>query len=294
MKRIRVIVLFCLCFISDALPQSNFQLIEVLKQEQIPSQQGAALYGDYLFHFNINSECLIYNIKEKSFVTKIKGVYDKKGHCDTVCFGKKRYKWYDRFPLLYVSGSTTRMNDNCGKIWVYRVSHKKNVWSLTLVQIIETPNVRDVWAYPDAVFDDRGRMWMMGWDHRISFKNEAQRAKVVFNLFDCPRPKDGILKNGISYYSMKSDALIESFEIDNVHKVQQGLCYHNSLIYVPYGSTVSGYQGIDIVDISSRKVIANYNLMGTIVKEPEAVFIYKHDVYIADQGTTIKMLKTNR
>lgn len=291
---LRVIFFICFCCYFNTFSQSNFQLTEIIKQEQIPSQQGAALFGDYLFHFNKNSECLIYNIKYKSFVAKVKGVYDKNGHCDTACFGKIKYRWYDSFPLLYVSGSTTKMNDECGKIWVYRVLHKKKVWSLTLVQVIKTPHIRNIWAYPDAVFDNVGRMWLMGWDYRISFKNEAQRAKVIFNVFDCPRPNDGKQKDGIYYYSMKYEDLLDTFEIDNTHRVQQGICFHDNLIYVPYGSTASGYQGIDVIDISSKKVIANYNLMGTSVKEPEAVFVYKRNIYIADQGTTIKLLKMNR
>lgn len=282
-----------LCFIisTDALCQNRFQIIEVIDQKKIQSQQGAALCNDYLFHFTAKSECLIYNIKKGTFISKTKGVFDETGHCDTACFGKKKYKWYDRFPLIYVSGSNTTMDDHKGKIWVYRVLQKNGQWTLVLVQIIDTPPVRDVWAFPDVVFDKEGKMWIMGWNQKCSYKNEKHRAKVIFNRFDCPSPNAGILKDGIRYYSMNYKDVIDSFIVDNMHRVQQGICFHENIIYVPYGSTASGYQGIDVVDIKKKKVIVNYNLFGTKVKEPESVFVYKNNLYIADQGTSIKLLK---
>ena len=62
------------------------------------------------------------------------------------------------------------------------------------------------------------------------------------------------------------------------------------MVYIPYGCSTDGYQGIDIVSLEEKRIVKNIDLIGTSVLEPEAVFFYKDEMYIADQATTIKKI----
>ena len=66
------------------------------------------------------------------------------------------------------------------------------------------------------------------------------------------------------------------------------MCIDDDSIFVPYGDSVLGYQGIDVIDINKGKVVKNIDLNNTRVSEPEAVFFYQGEIFIADQATTIK------
>ena len=43
-----------------------------------------------------------------------------------------------------------------------------------------------------------------------------------------------------------------------------------------------------MIDINKGKVVKNIDLNNTRVSEPEAVFFYQGEIFIADQATTIK------
>ena len=66
------------------------------------------------------------------------------------------------------------------------------------------------------------------------------------------------------------------------------MCINDDSIFVPYGDSALGYQGIDVIDINKGKVVKNIDLNNTSVSEPEAVFFYQGEIFIADQATTIK------
>ena len=97
-------------------------------------------------------------------------------------------------------------------------------------------------------------------------------------------------KNGIRIVNLLMSDVITSFTVNNAHAIQQGCCLKNLKVYVPYGYSGFGYQGIDIISLEEGRVVSNINLMGTDVGEPEAVFFYKGEMFIADSATSIKRI----
>ena len=178
-----------------------------------------------------------------------------------------------------------------GLIWVYRIIHNGEHWNLELLQIIKTPRVKDVGICPDALLDNYdGCMWIMGWKTNLAkFQKNGSGAYLNFAKFKTPALEDGILdKIGIRIVSLSIEDAITSFVVNNAHAIQQGICLWNHKVYVPYGVSTLGFQGIDIVSLDEGRVVCNINLMESSVGEPEAVFFYKGEMYIADQATTIK------
>ena len=132
----------------------------------------------------------------------------------------------------------------------------------------------------------------MGWNQQKKNKGDKHRATIKFSLFKTPKYTEGIKnKDGVLFFNLNNRKPLKNFEVDNGHIIQQGICYYKNNIYIPYGVALGGYQGIDVVNVRKMSLVRNFNLMNTSVKEPEAVFFYNKELFIADQGTTIKTLK---
>lgn len=287
----RILLFFFFAFSNEVSAQPVVEVENYLKQATTHAQQGAASYGKYLFHFTSGKICNIYDLEQKVHLGQMQ--YDKSAlkHCDTACFGAYKVDEKDEFPVIYLSGSQVDKLDSNGLIWVYRVLHNGESWNLKLHQIIKTPVIEDVGAFPDALLDNYdGCMWIMGWKTNLA-KPQKNGSGVYLNFakFKTPALEEGIIdKNGIRNVTLSMAEAITSFVVNNAHAIQQGICLWNHKVYVPYGISTLGYQGIDIVSLDEGRVVCNIDLMGSSVVEPEAVFFYKGDMYIADQATTIK------
>ena len=234
--------------------QPKVRTKDYVKQTSSYSQQGAAVYGKYLFQFTAGTVCDIYDLRRKRYVGQMSFEGSDQKHCDTACFGWLKVNEKDEFPVIYVSGSQIWENKEHGLIWVYRIIHKRNWWGLELLQ-------------------------------------DGSGAYLTFLKFKAPNINDGRLDNkGVRYTSLLMKDTLVSFDIQNAHIVQQGICLRNKMVYIPYGCSTDGYQGIDIVSLEEKRIVKNIDLIGTSVLEPEAVFFYKDEMYIADQATTIKKI----
>lgn len=287
----KLLLFFFFAFSNEVSAQVVVKVENYLKQATTQAQQGAASYGKYLFHFTSGSICNIYDLEQKAHLGQMKYEMSAIKHCDTACFGTYKVDEKDEFPVIYLSGSQVDKLDNNGLIWVYRILHNGENWNLELHQIIKTPVIEDVGAFPDALLDNYdGCMWIMGWKTNLakSAKN-GSGADLNFAKFKTPALEDGILdRNGIRNVTLSITDVITSFVVNNAHAIQQGICLWNHKVYVPYGVSTLVYQGIDVVSLDEERVVRNINLMGSSVVEPEAVFFYKGEMYIADQATTIK------
>ena len=287
----KLLLLFFFALSNEASAQTVVKVENYLKQATTHAQQGAASYGKYLFHFTSGTICNVYDLEQKTHLGQMQYEMSALKHCDTACFGAYKVDEKDEFPVIYLSGSQVDKLDSNGLIWVYRIIHNGENWNLKLYQIIKTPLVNDVGICPDALLDNYdGCMWIMGWKMNLakSPKN-GSGAYLNFAKFKPPALEDGILdKNGIRNVTLSIAEAITSFVVNNAHAIQQGICLWNHKVYVPYGISTLGYQGIDIVSLDEGRVVCNIDLMGSSVVEPEAVFFYKGDMYIADQATTIK------
>ena len=287
----KLLLFFFFAFSDKVSAQVVVKVESYLKQATTQAQQGAASYGKYLFHFTSGKICNIYDLEQKTHLGQMGYDMSALKHCDTACFGAYKVDEKDEFPVIYLSGSQIDKRDSNGLIWVYRVIHNGENWNLKLHQIIKTPVIEDVGAFPDALLDNYdGCMWIMGWKTNLAkFQKNGSGAYLNFAKFKTPALEDGILdKNGIRIVSLSIEDAITSFVVNNAHAIQQGICLWNHKVYVPYGVSTLGFQGIDIVSLDEGRVVCNINLMESSVGEPEAVFFYKGEMYIADQATTIK------
>ena len=242
-------------------------------------------------HFTSGTICNIYDLEQKAHLGQMQYEMLELKHCDTACFGAYKVDPKDEFPVIYLSGSQVDKLVSNGLIWVYRILHNGENWNLKLYQTIKTPVVEGVGAFPDALLDNYdGSMWIMGWKTNLAkTEKNGSGAYLNFAKFKTPALEDGVIdKNGIRNVALSMADAITSFVVNNAHAIQQGICIRNHMVYVPYGVSTLGYQGIDVVSLDEGRVIRNINLMGSSVVEPEAVFFYRGEMFIADQATTIK------
>ena len=292
MKSLLKVLFFCYIASSvDIIAQPVMKVENYMKQATTHAQQGAASYGKYLFHFTSGTICNIYDLDQKVHLGEMQYEMSALKHCDTACFGAYKVDPKDEFPVIYLSGSQVDKLDSNGLIWVYRILHNGENWNLKLHQIIKTPLVSDVGICPDALLDNYdGCMWIMGWKtNHAKLQGNGSGAYLNFVKFKTPALEDGILDiKGIRNVVLSMADCITSFVVNNAHAIQQGICIRNHIVYIPYGVSTLGYQGIDVVNLDEGRVVRNIDLMGSSVVEPEAVFFYRGEMFIADQGTTIK------
>lgn len=252
-------------------------------------QQGAALYGDFLFHATANSEIHIYNMKEKKHITTLK--LGTMGHADTMCFGIQKVEENDEFPVLYVSGSNSNTSGKGGHIYVYRLTQSTDEggnekWEGSLVQHIVTPNISIIGSFPDVVIDtDKKNMWIMGWLSPDGYDTEeGANCTNCFSKYNIPDIRDGKLdNNGVYQLTLSDEERLSYFLVYDIHAITQGICFYNGKIICPYGMPSRPFKGVDVVDIEKEKITQNVNLKGASIYEAEAAVMYEKNLYILGQ-----------
>ena len=67
------------------------------------STQGFAMSGRYGFVFHDKGQCVVYDLKKKTFVNTFKLDVDETCHCNNASFGREKFSKQSKFPLLYLS-----------------------------------------------------------------------------------------------------------------------------------------------------------------------------------------------
>ena len=251
------------------------------------SLQGAALYGDYLFHATAGNNIHIYNFSKKEYITMLK--MSTMGHADTMSFGFQKYDDNDEFPVLYVSGSNSNSAGSGGDIYVYRIVRSvdedgSDKWQGTLIQHITTPDVAVIGSFPDVVIDNDNKvMWVMGWLTAYDYnKEDGSGCANCFSKYNIPDIRNGKQDNkGVYQLTLTEEERLSYFTIYDIHAITQGLCYYNGRIICPYGNS---FKGIDVVDVNKEQLVYHVNLKGSRIGEPEAVVIYENKLYVLGQG----------
>lgn len=252
--------------------------------------EGAALYGDYVFHATAGNAIHIYNIREQKYVTMLK--MGTMGHADTVCFGVQKVDESDEFPVLYVSGSQSNSVGRGGEIYVYRIErltdeNGKEKWKGTLIQHILTPDVSIVGSFPDVVIDQENRcLWMMGWLTAYEYnKEDGSGCTNCFSKYSIPEITSGKQDaKGVYQLTLTEEERLSYFLVNDIHAITQGLCFCRGKIICPYGMPTVSFKGIDVVDVSKQSLIYHVNLKGSKIGEPEAAVVYDNNLYILGQG----------
>lgn len=286
-----LIFLFCFMVVPRfTSAQTSVKVENYITREASHSQQGAAVYGKYLFLFSEKGICNIYDLENKTYLGEMEYEKTDLNHSDTACFGTYKIEEKDEFPVVYISGSQVNKLGEKGLIWVYRIIHNDKKWAMKLYQIIYTPRIDEVGSFPDAILSNSdGCMWIIGWKTLLAkTQKNGSGAYLNFAKFRTPTLVEGVLKDGIRMVNLSMSDVITSFTVNNAHAIQQGICLRNQKVYVPYGYSGFGYQGIDIISLEEGRIVSNINLMGTDVGEPEAVFFYKGELFLVDKATSIK------
>ena len=252
--------------------------------------QGAAIFGNYLFHATSNNYIHVYDFERKQYITMFK--MGTMGHADTMCFGTQKVDENDEFPVLYISGSQANTAGKGGNIYAYRIVRStdesgNDVWQESMVQRIISPDVAIVGSFPDVVIDkENNNMWIMGWLTSYTFNNEdGSGCTNCFSKFSIPDIFAGKKDSkGVYQLSLKEEDRLSYFLVNDIHAITQGLCFYNGKIICPYGKPAVSYKGIDVVDVNKEKVIYNINLKGSKIGEAEAAVIYDDNLFILGQG----------
>ena len=93
-------LMFFMVFSHNVSAQTVAQVENYIKREASSSQQGAAVYGKYLFLFSEKGICNIYDLESKAYLGMMEYERTDIKHSDTACFGTYKIDEKDEFLLL--------------------------------------------------------------------------------------------------------------------------------------------------------------------------------------------------
>jgi len=270
---------------------------------KIHGGQDGAIFGDFLFRFNHQGECFVYDLKtvgedpEKelpqfsSFV--LDGVEKLKPHSNSVAFGSEYAEEGDEFPLLYANiynNYAKSENPLKGVCLVYRLQREGDRFFTTFVQMIEIGFVEDtnLWRseekedvrpYGNFVIDTERNLL-------YAFNMMDQNKITRYFAFDLPKLSDGVLNEtyGVKKVVLEEKDIKVSFDCP-YHNFMQGACCHKGKVY-----SVEGFEkdtdivpGLRIVDTLTQKQVEYVHFPSFGLDfEPEWIDFYEDTCYYID------------
>lgn len=225
------------------------------------SVQGAAAFGDYLFQFsNYHTAVFIYNLKEKRYVDSVAMNRSGEEHCNEVAFSNIYYAPTDVFPLLYVSGGTTKTG--CS-VQVYRITQKDSEFTIIKVQDIIMPSTYHgvEFYWPSVTLNNDKRQLV------IYSYNDGQPYSYITTL-NIPNSKASKVELG-------EKDVIDCYAV-NPFATHQGAVVKNDILYVidgvpSWGDRVLLYA----IDLKGKRTIGKADLMTLGFRdEPEDICFY--------------------
>ncbi len=222
----------------------------------IKKGQDGAIWDKYLFRFEGDGTCFVYNIDgiENNVQDTIPEystfMLDKAQilapHSNSVTFSNKYYDSNDEFPLLYTNiyNNYAACEDRLvGVCCVYRITRDGNKFSSKLVQMIRIGFTEDssLWCSMDnldvrpygnfAVDRDNDKLY--------AFTMRDSENSTRYFSFDLPKIEDGVIdeKYGVKLLVLFKEDIKEYFDCE-YHRFLQGACVHNGLVY-----SVEGFSG---------------------------------------------------
>ena len=275
-------------------------------------RQDGAIFGGYLFSFDHCGQCSVYeinSIKEQNnseIMVICEFKLDKSDvlgpHSNSVSFGNEYYDSDDEFPLLYTNiyntyaGCSDRLE---GVTLVYRIMRKGNIFSSTLVQIIEIGFTCDekLWKSSEKTVDVRpyGNFAIdrdSGMYYAFTMRDEDNTTRYF--SFNLPKLSDGDITEtyGVRKVTLYPEDIIEYFDCDYHHYIQ-GACCHKGKIYSLEGfaNSEDNKPAIRIIDTKQKKQVY-YKTFGEygILTEPEMIDFFDDICYNTDHNGNIHIL----
>lgn len=270
---------------------------------KISRGQDGAIWGQYLFRFQLDGTCHVYDLEHLKPVAPggyqpALSIFDLDRiellapHCNSVFFGSEFFDPEDEFPLLYsnVYNSYAKQPDqHKGMCCVYRVQRDDNRFYTTLVQVIRisftekmglwcSQDHKDVRPYGNFVVD-RDKHCL----YAFTMIDDVQATRYF--AFDLPKVVDGIIDEqlGVQVVTLTPADILEQFDCPYQNYIQ-GACCHKGTIYSLEGLAEYPQQhALAVVSIDEKRqqskvFFAEYGL--TI--EPELVDFMNDTCYIAD------------
>ena len=272
----------------------------------IEKGQDGAIFNKYLFRFNAKGACAVYQIDDLSdnSVPISRFVLDKSDiiapHSNSVAFSNTRYCETDEFPLLYSNVYNNYAKTDSpmkGVTCVYRLERSGNMFSTTLLQLIEigftedtvwkSSNGIDVRPYGNFAIDaNNGRYYAFTMRDKekstryFSFKLPDINSGKYDNTFDAKR------------VTLKKEDVIDFFDCE-YHRYIQGACLHNGIIYSLEGfsndkNNPAAIRLIDTYENNQKKVYYFSDFDLTI--EPELIDFENDNCYYADSHGNVYQL----
>lgn len=222
---------------------------------RICTGQDGAIWGRFLFRFQNNGECCVYDLDALSALEGDAAAalsrfrLDKsellEPHSNAVVFGSEYAETGDEFPLLYsnIYNNYAKAEDRLeGLCCVYRLRRDGLQFSTELVQLIQigftkdtalwsSANGQDVRPYGNFVVDrEAGRYYA------FTMRDESNATRYF--SFRLPRLSEGCMdaRFGVRRVELTGEDIIEYFDCP-YHRYLQGACVHDGLIYSLEGFT---------------------------------------------------------
>ena len=264
---------------------------------KIHSGQDGAIYNGYLFRFEANGKCFVYDILNVSEDVEPKYTFtlDKSPnfapHSNSVSFGVEFYETGDEFPLLYTNvynNFAKSENDMRGCTFVYRIVKNGEKFTSKLIQIIKIgftsdtlwkSSFNDVRPYGNFVIDVKNSKY-----YAFTMRDESETTNYFeFNL---PKVSDGLLdKNlNVNVVTLNKSDILKSFTVE-YHRYIQGATFYNGKVYSVEGFTndIINPAVLRVVNVKKCKQELYYNFANNGYPiEPEFICFYNDICYYAD------------
>ena len=247
--------------------------------------QGCSQYNDFLFvACNTMSTIAIFDLLTKTLITTIDFSPVSTYHCNSINFGTEKYA-DDEFPLLYISMENIAEH----KMIALRVMKSSdNVYSAEIKQTITYPAPSESTQYfPNGSLDNEsGFLFVKGYIQNNYIAGNGNSIRV--RKWMMPKLSDGDV-------TLKIEDALQTFDVPALNCTQGELVANGKLIGC-YGADWAGDKSIRIamIDPTQEKMVTNIK-MNTVgyTQEPEALFIWKDELYILDVSGGINKLYFN-
>ncbi len=278
--------------------------MKIKKIAKITGGQDGAIYNKFLFRFAEDGEAFVYDLRELydnctevHELTAVSSFYlDRRNilnpHSNSVSFGNQFYCQGDEFPLLYTNvynNYADKKKTLPGVCCVYRIQRENNIFSSTLVQVLEIGFVDnefywkspggDVRPYGNFVADaENSRL------HVFTMRDASHTTEYFsFELPDCFCGNDNEVY-GVKHLILDINDIKEHFSCEYHHYIQ-GACFYKRMIYSLEGFSddESNQPVLRIIDVETKKQKFYKNLRELGLNEEPEFIDFDDDVcYYAD------------
>ena len=282
--------------------------MKLTKIAKVESGQDIAIYGGYLFDFVAHGKCLgevsIYEMStlltaggnEPDPVCRIilDGVDRIIPHANAVFFGNEYYEEGDEFPLLYANvynNYAKAENRREGMLLVYRIWREGNCFHSKFVQTITVGFVEDREQWKSCEGDGDIRPYgnfIADVEKNIlyAFVMRDKPNSTRYFAFDLPKVSEGEFDEemGVPNRILSLSEVKESFDTD-YHKIIQGACVHNGIIYSIEGGSLKSPAAIRIIRPEDKRLSLYQCFFDLgIIGEPEGIEFYDGVCYLVVGG----------